>query len=70
MKETNYQPLTKKIKIGNEEKIVCTLFGTQRCCIHNDNSCKDCKIFQLILEQLYAFEQIYLESEDNPQPEL
>ena len=64
--EKKYQPLTKKIKVDGKEKIVCSFSSTPGCCIHKDGSCESCRIFQVILEQLHAFEQIYLEV-DNEQ---
>lgn len=61
----NYKPLTKKVKdqATGQLKIVCTLDGMEMCQIHN-GKCEECKSFQIILNQLNAFEEIYLSSDE------
>ena len=60
-----YQPLTKKVNINGQNTVVCSLFGTEKCQIHNSNVCIDAKYFQAILEQLNAFEEIYMDVKEN-----
>ena len=59
-----YQPWTKIVTDNNgEEYVACAYLGTDVCrAIHNDENfnCCGCKVFEAILVQLNAFENIVL----------
>lgn len=59
-----YQPLTKQIIDNGHLKTVCTFKGTEKCCIHN-GGCQNCPIFNAIIEQLNAFERVYMSETPN-----
>jgi len=41
--------------------IACRFKDTERCPIHKCDGCRDCNVFNKILEQLYEFENIWEE---------
>ncbi len=61
-----YQPLTTtKQNADGSQEAVCRFHGTEQCrAIHTPLGCTTCPVFKAILAQLNAFEQIYLEAED------
>lgn len=58
-----YKPMTKKTLVDGKEKIICTLVDIEKCPIHNGCYSVRQEIFDVILEQLFTFEQIYMENE-------
>lgn len=58
----SYKPLTKKIKINNQECITCINYGTSNCKIHKKEAtgCHNCPVLSAMLNQLYAFESVYI----------
>lgn len=59
-----YEPLTKKITDSKgKHMVVCRLYGTEECRIHTPHGCNSCPVFEAILSQLNAFEEIYMEGD-------
>ncbi len=58
-----YKPLTKKIIDENGQQIVvCRYYGTDQCLkIHTTPQCTYCPMMTAIVEQLNAFEEVYLD---------
>lgn len=61
--ENKYIPLTSKKIVKGKEKVVCLNYGTEKCQIHKDYYKVDKRLFEAILEQLNAFEEVYTEPE-------
>lgn len=56
-----YQKLTKIIKDEKGREVVtCRFFGTDECRIIHKNGCDTCPMMSVFLNQLNAFETIYL----------
>lgn len=61
----DYEPLTKIVDIDGREVIACRSYGTDECRnIHTPKGCAACPAMAAILNQLYAFERIYI-NDDN-----
>lgn len=61
-----YARLTKIVK-GQDGRdcVTCVNFGTERCHIHNEvPDCIHCPVLGAILNQLHAFEDIVLDSQN------
>lgn len=60
---TTYQPLTKRITdTEGNETVVCRFYGTAECQKIHNSKCNNCPMLSIILKQLNAFEEVYLES--------
>lgn len=61
-----YEPFTKVASDKQGEPMVCCRYdGTEMCRLHKASGCNTCPVFAAILKQLHAFEEIYLEDDDN-----
>lgn len=60
---TKYEPLTKIILDSNgREVVVCRYYGTATCRnIHKNTGCANCPMIAAILNQLNAFEEVYMD---------
>lgn len=59
-----YIRLTKEQQDSTGRSIItCRFKDTKRCCIHNCSNCGNCDVFNKILEQLHAFENVWDELE-------
>lgn len=59
---STYTQLTKKLTDeNNNQMVVCSQHGTEKCHIHTPSGCTNCPVFQAILRQLNAFEEVYME---------
>lgn len=63
----SYIRLTKVIKDNNDrEYVVCVHYGTETCRIHSENqNCARCPMMSAIYNQLYEFEEIVSDAEDD-----
>jgi len=62
-----YTKLTKVVKIDERECVACAFYGTEKCRIHKDSNtpdCCHCEVMGAILNQLRAFEEVFVESEN------
>lgn len=61
-----YERLTKVVRQEGRECVVCANYGTEKCCLHNEETdgCVHCRYFGAILNQLCAFEDIITAQKD------
>ena len=63
-----YTKLTKITTVEGRECVSCIYHGTEMCRIHSGiANCSQCEVFAAILNQLYMFEEILCEANEEKQ---
>ena len=61
-----YKRLIKIIKDdAGAEMCACVNYDTDRCLLHKVGGCQRCPMMAVILNQLYAFEELFCEKSDS-----